>query len=64
MKKSDIYKYVLAATVKDLVANKAVVPENKTDVYEVLHEICEKIELELYKEEQEAKKNVGTTESI
>lgn len=65
MKKSDIYEYALAATVKDLVANKAVTPENQTDVYEILHEICEQISLELYREQQEAEKNaVRTIESI
>ena len=61
MKKSNIYKYALMATVKDMVINDGVTPDKETIIYEILHEICEKIDLELFNEKQETEKNARAT---
>lgn len=54
MKKSDIYKYALVATMKALAEDEAYGTHSATEIYEVVREISERIELELVKESREA----------
>lgn len=59
MKKSDIYKYALVATMKALAEDEAYGTHSATEIYEVVREISERIELELVKESREARGQGG-----
>lgn len=51
MKKSNIYKYALTATIKALADDRAYEQQfSETEVYEIVHEISEKIDVELFDE--------------
>lgn len=54
MKKSEIYKYALAATMKELLSDVACGNADLTEIHEVVGALCNKIDIELLNETREA----------
>lgn len=53
MKKSDVYKFALAATVEKLAREQLYPQYNHDVVYDLVSGICERIDLELLQERRE-----------
>lgn len=59
MKKSDIYKYALVATMKALAEDEAYGTHSATEIYEVVREISERVDLELLQESRDERGQGG-----
>lgn len=59
MKKSDIYKYALVATMSALAEDEAYGTLSATEIYEVVREISERIDLELLQERKDERGQGG-----
>lgn len=53
MKKSEIYKYALAATIKELARGTSGEAVSHDEIYAIVGTICEKIDVELLTEHRE-----------
>ena len=62
MTKSDIYKYALVATMHALVEDEAYGSLNATDIYDVVHEITNRIDMELLWERSDEDRQGGDAE--